>query len=247
MNDRIHLDQMLVAYVDGELDGESTAEVETRIAADPHVRSDIEMYRATAMLLRAACGEQHYATAPERRPSPQPKRSPWTAARGWAIAASVVLAAGCFGAGAFWRSWSADPLMDEVAEYHAVISRETTRLAELPPERADDLVSWLGQRLGRHLVVPDLGDAGLRFAGGRMLVIDGAPVADFLYTRDHAAPVAICVLRGEYERPTLHIVEREGLHLATWSGGGYTYVVVGDLDASAAKHLADIVAFQFAG
>ncbi len=242
MKDRIHVDQMLVAYVDGELDAAAAAEVERLIAEDLKIRADVEMFRQTAMLLRAACGEQNYALAPGSRSAIVSRRRPeW---RVFAIAAGVVLAAGCFGAGFAARNWFTDPVIDDVAEYHAVFSRETTRMAELTPDRAGELVAWLGARLGRRLAVPDLNVAGLRFAGGRMLVIGGEPAADFLYTRDRGAPVAVCVVRGNKAPAAVRIVERDDLRVAAWSEGGYTFLVVGDLDAPTARRLANIVASQ---
>src|SRR5205807_886539 len=77
---------------------------------------------------------------------------------GAALAASVGLAIIAFGGGATWagRQTMYDDLVDEVASYHQIYSRETRHLVEVPADQADHLAAWLGKRLERKLVVPDL-------------------------------------------------------------------------------------------
>ena len=249
MNASGEADPRLVAYVDGELSAEAAASVERLIAADPRARAEVEMFRSTAMLLRAACGEQHYARPPTRAAAAAPMSAARLRRRQTAaLAAGVLLALGGFSGGVLWQAPESDALLAEIAEYHEVISRETTHLAELPPDRSAEFVGWLGERLGRRLSVPDLRGAGLRYAGGRMLVIAGGPVADFLYQRDDGPPVAVCVVRdgraGGRSGRELQVTERDGLRLAAWAEGGATYIVVGVLDAPTARRIANLVASQ---
>ena len=125
-----------------------------------------------------------------------------------------------------------------------MISRETVHLAEVPADHAAEFVDWMSHRLERRLSVPDLQAAGLRYAGGRMLIIDDSPVADFLYTRVNGAPIGVCVVRGGGMPSPLRVVARGALRLATWAEGGVTYIVVGDLDAATARRIAALVASQ---
>ena len=82
---------MLLAYVDGELDAAGVREVEALIATDPQARRTVEMYRETAALLRAACGEAAYAAEPARLLPPALPR-PWPRRRlVWAAAACLAL------------------------------------------------------------------------------------------------------------------------------------------------------------
>ncbi len=113
-------------------------------------------------------------------------------------------------------------LVDEVAEYHAVQSRETRHLVEVPATQTDDLTTWLGRRLDRHLAVPDLTQAGLNFAGGRMVVIDRKPAATFIYTRDNGPPVAICIIKSGGTASGVRIDRRGALNLSSWTDGTYT-------------------------
>ncbi len=240
-------DDMLSAYADGELDAEQVRAVEARLAADPVAAREVESHRHITALLRAACNESAYAAgAGALLPRVSARR---TARRriAWALAASIALTLAGFGAGALWGGATPSDyaeLLDEIAEYHGVYSRETTHLAEVQPEHASELAAWLGQRLERRLNVPDLRAAGLQFAGGRMLVIDGKPVAEFMYTRSQGLPVGVCIAKlDEHTRP-LRIGQENGLREASWQDGTYAYVIVGEFDRKTARDLADRVAEQ---
>jgi anti-sigma factor RsiW len=92
--------------------------------------------------------------------------------------------------------------------------------------------------------VPDLSAAGLTYAGGRMLVIDQAPVADFLYARRNGPPIALCVARTGAAASPLAVDERHSLRIAHWSRDGNTYLLVGAMDAATARRIADLAAPQ---
>jgi len=76
------------------------------------------------------------------------------------------------------------------------------------------------------------------------MVIDRKPVAAFIYTRDHGPPVAICIIRGASGAAGVRIDQRGEQNLASWSDGGYTYIVVGDLTTTDARAIAERAAPQ---
>ncbi|MCX7384600.1 MAG: zf-HC2 domain-containing protein [Alphaproteobacteria bacterium] len=242
------IETLLSAYVDGELDAEGVAEVEQLLALDPQARRHVERERETVGLLRAAFADTFFAEGATRLIAPRPARAGWPAA--WAAAAAVVACVIGFGGGVLWSVQDVNPrvvLMDEATEYHNVFSHETTHLVEVPAEQADEIRRWLGRRLERRLEIPELSPAGLAFAGARMLVIDGKPVADLIYTRDRGGPVAICIARFEGAAEDLRIDRKNGQRVAMWSDGQFAYLVVGDLEVGAARAIAERVAEQFRG
>lgn len=240
-------DHLLMAYADGELDEAAAREVEQRIANDPRARAQVELYRETASLLRSACGEARYASVATLRPPARGRSGPSRRRVALAIAASVGIGVLGFGTGRMLPATGESDLLAEVAEYHTVISRETTHLAELPASHADEAMAWLGARIARKLVVPDLASASLHFAGVRLLVIDGQPVADLLYAREHGPPVALCIARMAGGARPIRLARRDGLQLAAWRDGGYAYVVVGELDERAARDIAERASVQLRG
>ncbi len=226
-------DALLVAYVDGELDAEASREIEKLIAADPRAQRAVELYRETAGLLRAACGEHAYAADVERLLPAAPcvlRRAPRR--YGWAVGAALAACVAGFVGGAGWAGWPMSAhatLADEVAEYHAVYAREERHLVEVPADRMDDITGWLGKRLDRRLEVPDLVALGLRFAGARMLVVNGHPVAQLVYTRPQGLPLALCVAKLAAAAAPVQLERHGAQGTALWLDGAYAYVVVGEV------------------
>lgn len=255
----MHDDELLfVAYVDGELDPIAMRKVEARIAADQRARDTVEMFRDTAAILRAACSEEFYRASDKASspfaPSlaclsgvagakhliPRPDGARPLLRYGAALAASVALAIIIFGGGAMWAGQRTmyDDLVNEVAAYHQIYSRETRHLVEVPADQTEHLTAWLGKRLDRKLVIPDLAALGLHFAGGRMVIINNHPVGQLMYTRDQGLPVGICVTELRGAPAALSIESRGALRLAVWEDGRYVYLVVGELDVGAAQDIA---------
>jgi anti-sigma factor RsiW len=165
---------------------------------------------------------------------------------GWAIAASLaavmILGGGAMGGGKAQSERTG--LLDEVAGYHEVYSRETTHLVEVPSSQAEQLTAWLSERLDRDLTVPDLANAGLHFAGGRMLVVNDRPVAELMYTRDAGLPIAICVSHIDGKPWSMDVEEHGELRIASWAKDGYAYLVVGELDTATVRNIAWSVKVQ---
>jgi len=242
---------LLSAYADGELDERRMAEVEAMIAADPAYARIVEDHRQVTSLLRAACAESVYDRPMAPMMFTRPRRFAVKRSLGWAAAAAVLLLIG-FGTGTRWDSWTAnahDHLLDEVAEYHEIFQKETTHLVEIPASRVEELTAWLGERVGRDIVVPDLTEAGLTFAGGRMLVIDGRPVGELMFTRPNRPPIALCISESDRHGPMTppRIEERNDLTLVSWRHGGHDFVLVGEMAKAVARDLADRTRRQYAG
>ncbi len=245
-------DTDLMAYADGELDADAACAVEAIIGSDPEARAKVEMFQQTGSLLRVACAEGFYAKGSFNgldHLQVRPSRMPRAVGRRFAAAACLLGAVAGFGGAKVWYAPESarDALLSEVAEYHDVFSREDAHLAEVAAADVAELQAWLGQRLGRSLPVPDLTPLGLRFAGGRMLVVDGKPVGELLYRRAAGLPVAICVTRMDAAAASLRVDQKHGMTLASWLDGSHAYVVVGDMDEQTAVEAAQLAAAQFRG
>ncbi len=243
MADLKDLDALLVAYADGELDEATAAEVEAYVAVTPSAQRMLAIYRDTAMLLRAAFPAGEASGPLPVAPGPRVRVPRYV----WAVAACVAMGLFGFAAGAVWRGLPGsqlDRMLTEVAQDHSVQSRETVHLVEVPANQAEHLKAWLGRRVNATLVIPDFSAAGLTFAGGRLGVLDGEPVAELMYTRDKGLPIAFYVLsRGG--KPAGVAVERRGdMNLATWDDGSHRYVVVGEALPEEIRQLAKLAREQ---
>jgi anti-sigma factor RsiW len=241
------VDSLLVAYADGELEPETIAEVESLLAANPHAAEKLQLFRETAALLRAACAEGFYGGPGSVITLPAPSHARFERRWSWAVAAGLIGIMVGFGGG---RLWSTQPpsahaeLVNELASYHPVYSRETKHLVEVSADQTDHLKAWLGQRIQRPLLIPDLTASGLRFAGGRMVVANGKPVAQLIYTREGGLPIAICIAQLPGDASPIQVEHRDMLRVASWGDAGYAYVVVGEFDDAKARDLAALAAAQ---
>jgi anti-sigma factor RsiW len=166
----------------------------------------------------------------------------------WAIVAlALATGIGAFVGGTMWgrgEPSERDSLIDDIAEYHQIYSREHRHLVEVPAAQGEELMAWLGDHVGRKIEAPDLAAAGLRFAGGRMLVINSGPIAELMYTRDDGLPVALCISRTPWQNAPLNVEKRGRQRAAFWVRGGFAYVVVGEIDRPTAEALAALVGAQ---
>jgi anti-sigma factor RsiW len=141
------LELKLMAYADGELPPSEIRAVEAAIAADPSLHAIVDQHRLTTKLLRSACADFFYETGSIDLPQPR-RRLPLRQYAGWAIAATVAGVLG-FGGGTYWAGGLAsahDRLLSEIAEYHAVFSREDKHLVEIPASRTAGCLSWTASR-----------------------------------------------------------------------------------------------------
>jgi anti-sigma factor RsiW len=238
-------DYRLIAYVDGQLDPEETLAVEELLQTDAAARQQVRIYRETATLLRAACGEAVYERPPLRIEWRRP-----SATRAWhhgmlrRAAAWLLFVAAGFAAGQVVNmlpSSAHAQLMDEVSDYHRFFAADRRHLAEMPPERSDEFVAWL-KTVGLDAKPADLAPLGYAFAGGRMYVVDERPIAEFFFTRPNGAPIGVCVTKRNSEGEAVQFDRRDGLTLASWGAGDYAYIVVGDTGRPEAQQIVDRVA-----
>lgn len=240
-------DNTLAAYVDGELDAATAEEIACLLERDAAAQDKVRKLTQSAVLIRAAHSALVHEPAPERLLAlvEGPARRSWRlrlAAAALAAGLTVGLAGGVllgrFEAGEEVQVAAASGLLEEIAAYHVVYAREREHLVEIPAARTAELERWLNERLGRRIEVPDLSARGLEFRGGRLLVADGRPVGQLMYTAPGRAPVAICITTGSGERQEVGVLHSRGLTLLSWQSGGYVYVLVGEVGEAALRDLA---------
>jgi anti-sigma factor RsiW len=167
-----------------------------------------------------------------------------------AIALALAIGIGAFVAGIMWgrgEPTERESLIDDIAEYHQIYSREHRHYLKIPADRGEELMATLADHVGRKIEVPDLAAAGLRFALGRMLVVNGSAIAELMYTRDDGLPVAICIARMKESDAPLKVEKRGLQRAASWIKGGFAFVVVGEIDRPTAEALAALVVAQIDG
>jgi anti-sigma factor RsiW len=231
-------DSILMAYVDDELEPAVRQQVAQAIEHDSEAKEKIRLFRLSASLVRAALSDPAYleVSSGARRALAAPRASALFTRRNAisAMAASLLAVAFTGGYALGLRGGDRGPdfgdrLLDEVADYHVIYARETEHQVEVAAPRADHIEAWLGDRLHRSLHVPDLSGNGYNFAGARLLVVDGQPVAQLLYRAPGRPqkPLGLCISFGAPGIEPARSDFRNGLNEVLWRRNGYSYILVG--------------------
>ena len=243
-------DTILVAYVDGELEPDLERRVEQAMIDDESVRGRIAMFRNADQLLRSAMSESRYRDVPEHLQNlvTQARLQPWrrrTMRLLLPIAAAIVaFILGSMDIPSRLRDAARHDArevmktLDEVAEYHAAFARRTAHLIEVPATQVADIESWLGDRVQLAFRVPDLKSRQLDFQGGRVLVLNGQPVAQLIYTDPGGAKIALCITLEANDADTpIQESEQNGLKLFGKAKGRHVFIVVGPSGNGALKSI----------
>lgn len=189
----------LQRFVDGWLPPERRDAVEAHLASHPDSARRIAAYRAQREALRAALqplGEEPVPARLRLAALRQPPRriAVWRAGPLRQLAASFGFVA--FGGLMGWaaRDLLAAPTAPEqpiAVGAHRVFVADRGRPVEIRAEAKEQLVQWLSLRLGRPVTIPDLGAAGLRFMGGRLLATPVGAAAQLMYDDDSGRRVTL--------------------------------------------------------
>lgn len=243
----------LHAYVDGELDLDRRAEVETWLADHPVEAARVARWTTQKEKLHAQFdgvlaepvpGSMTDAvTAALDPPSVGSRRSWWKQA----VAAAVFLAIG-FGAG--WGVRDVVPGMEGGRDFvqqavgaHVVFTKENRHAVEVRADKEErHLVRWLSKRLGHPVQPPPLADAGFRLVGGRLVADPGGPAAQFMYENDKKQRVTLYVRRGgDGGKTAFRYVSQDGVAAFFWIDKPLSYALTAKMEREDLLRLARIV------
>lgn len=194
---------MLMAYVDGQLDAADRQLVETHLAGAAEAGAEVAQMQRQSDAIRTLYGPvlsepvpAHLAVTSLR----QARARARNAMLGGLAAALVLFTAGLFG-GWTLRSITdapamADRLIADAVSAHTVYVLEKRHAVEVDGAETDHLASWLSNRLQTNLAMPDLSGAGLAFLGGRLLPapeIPGGRAAQLMYEDESGARLTLYI------------------------------------------------------
>ncbi|HEV2302948.1 MAG TPA: hypothetical protein VGR91_15385 [Stellaceae bacterium] len=236
-----------------------------RLAYDPIVHEAVP-----ERLIAAARGERAHADAevialpPRRRIEwPQSRRQWWLAAPIAASLFGLLLGggAGYFGAnrlaaggatpagGASATAAAAnDVWLDNAAGYFKLFVRAGDNALVDVPATGDTRAALekISQSLPQALRLPDLKPWGLNFRGARLVVVEGRPAAQLVYTTDNKAIGPLTLIIGSSKKPDIAPTfnRRQDVNVLYWRHQGRAYALVGQADIGYLWGIANDVAWQ---
>jgi anti-sigma factor RsiW len=251
-------DELLVAYVDGQLARKQTHAVEKVLEQDDVIARRVKALQDAHSRLEAAfeailAGEELVVAKPERAGF----FVPWVTAvkiglAGVGLAASLVMMIAGYGwplsMPDFARSSSGltDPeytgsiaptWQETAARAQGLLSRESLEVGLEGQGNLDLVALQLGQAVGPGLKLPNLDRDGYRFVRAQLLRSGEEPLAQLLYLGTSGAPLALYAKRGaESEAPSFK--RYSGIGSVAWSEDGISYLLAGETDEPALMQLA---------
>lgn len=236
-------DELLVAFLDGELEAGERERIDNLIKTDEAVakrfdflsRSEMPFYDAFEPLLENAPAA-HLESMLNNLPAPgdnEPVANGWKR-RGFIAAAIGAVFAGVVADRAFlgMRGSSSTEGADlgwraVVAEYQALYTAET--LADLPSDeqsQAEQLRS-VASKLGMSLPVEAVTLPGIPLKRAQILEYDGKPLGQLAYLDPVHGPLALCIVRSSKGAKPPQAEQRRGMNVVFWSDDAHGFMLIG--------------------
>ena len=104
----------------------------------------------------------------------------------------------------------------------------------------------ISQSLPQQVRLPDLKPWGLNFHGARLIVVDGRPAAQLVYTTDNKAIGPLALIVGSSNQPDIPPTfdHRQDVNLIYWRHQGRAYALVGQANIGYLWGIGNDVAWQ---
>lgn len=205
-------------------------------------------------------GAQILPFTPRRVPAPKAAPGRWRLAAPLAAALFGLLVgggAGFYGAGglaphpdrrALVESAANEAWLDNAAGYFKLyLSAGNSGLIDVPATSdTRTALQKISQNLPAQVRLPNLKPWGLAFRGARLVVVEGRPAAQLVYTGTNKAIGALNLIVGSSNQPDLPptFARRQQVNLLYWRHQGRAYVLTGQTDIGYLWGIANDIAWQ---
>jgi len=247
--DRID-DNLLSAWLDGELAEAERARVEAWLRDQPEEAARARLWAADGEALRARLGPVADEPVPEAL-----QRTVWrrSGPPRWALAASaagLLLLGGVIGAGLVWQrqlhsaelaAGTAAGWVERAAYAHSIYTIEPRHAVEVKAQE-EHLSRWLTNRIQLPVKLFNLQDQGYNLVGGRLLPDGPGKSAQLMYENAAKQRVTVYLRKPEDGTDAAFRYEQHAeLGLFYWVESGLGYALVGALPREQLLALADAI------
>lgn len=265
MNTHSITDDLLSAYVDGELEAVDRERVDAWLQSHPEDRARVQAWQADRAALAALFNPVLDEPAPTalqatvwRRQGP-PR---WAMA---AAAAGLLLGGGVLGGAGVWQwqskahaaqlaqvklqmaAGTAQGWVQRAAFAHSIYTNEPRHAVEVGAQE-EHLSRWLTRRIDIPVKLFDLKAQGFELVGGRLLPDGPGKSAQLMYQDAEKRRVTVYLRKPEQGADTAFRFEQQGkLGMFYWVEEGAGYALVGDLPRELLLALAKSIYDQHPG
>jgi len=254
-------DELIVAYLDGELDAESRALLDARLAGEAPLRARLEALRrgerrfgeAFDAVLSAAPNERMRAMLADLvgRRSAAPSRMRWAAAGAAAILIFAVGAAAGYLAPRLIGVAETEVAEEQserpnwrqaVAGYQRYISADTMEvIAESPGVLGAELEA-VGAKLALDLSADNLALEHAYLKRVQLFDYRDRPLVQVAYLSRDDGPISFCIIANDREDEAIEFEEREGFNVVYWNKAGRGYLLIGTAPRETLETFAGLLA-----
>jgi anti-sigma factor RsiW len=254
-------DELLVAYVDGQLAREQTRAVEKVLEQDDVVARRVDILKAAHSRFEAAfeailAGEVSEVMATEPM---VPRNAERASGNGLVkvglatVGIGIVLAALVIGWPLFVPDLLRNPTVPiqqpvqsappawqvQVTRAQALLSRATVETRPESQGNRDLIAFQISQAVAPGVKLPDLEAQGFKFMRAQLLRVGDKPLAQMLYLGAEKAPLALYALHGGRVDGHPDFQQEGAIGAVSWQEHGVTYLLAGEEDEAALLRLAE--------
>lgn len=246
-------DEILTAYLDGELDASATQDVDAALADNPDLADrlaalDLPMDSLRAIMAPDVLSAPAMPVALLAANDPAPVR----AARPRHFAPLSLVAAFLVGMVATTLIQppeapvpTAAPLgwTAAVATYQSLYVTETLEASDQDPATTDAVLARAAEEFD-VVLAPATEITGMDFKNARILGFRGKPLLQMAYLRNDGTPFALCLIRTDNPDRDIKTIEMFDLAGVSWVKDGVGYLLIGGDDTQQVEDLSTVVRAQ---
>jgi anti-sigma factor RsiW len=225
--------QLVHAYLDGELDPANTIAIGQEIERNPRLAKELASASALQQALRTHFPLEPVPAALRARIDAAAGRSGRWQRPGWAALAASVLVAISLSSASTWmvlRARAGDHVLAEVVDSH-MRSLIATAPIDVASSERHVVKPWFNGRIPQAPRVIDLKAEEFPLVGARIDVIGKTPVPTLVYRRRlHTISLVALPAAGAAQAPSTRT--DSGYNVMTWVDGDIRYVATSDLNAA---------------
>lgn len=227
-------DELLVAYLDGELDAEQHQAIADRLNADHALAARLEALQCADLPFKAAYDSvldqaptEHLQAMLKSLPSTQ--TPPLSRRRFLAMAAGFAVAG--IAADRLFMSWPrAEPGQGwraSVAEYMALYTPQTLENLSADPASHVAQLSSVGAQLGLQLSPVAVSLPGAEFRRAQILDYDGVLIGQLTYLDPRHGALALCITVSRKGAQPVATEQRRGMNVVYWASASHGFMLIG--------------------